>query len=93
MKNGLLKEHINLRSAQIIFMFLTCELAIAFSFCAQSQSFVWAHRCLIRGMAGIGLVPAVIQQIIGFKIDLRFANEHGGESDDTTIWGSDKVKQ
>ena len=93
MKDGRLKEHINLRSAQIIFMFLTCELAIAFSLCAQSQSVFFAHRCPIRWVAGIGLVPALIQQIIGFKLDVRFVNEHGGKSDDTTIEDKTIAKQ
>jgi len=78
-----LKEHINLRSAQVIFMFLTCEIAFAFSFCAQDKSLFQLHHCLIRWTAGIGFVAALIQQMIGFIIDLRFVTEHGGKSRET----------
>jgi hypothetical protein len=78
-----MKEHINLRSAQVIFMFLTCEIAFAFSFCAQDKSVFHLHNCLIRWAAAIGFVAALIQQMIGFTIDLRFVAEHGGKSDDT----------
>jgi hypothetical protein len=77
------KDHINLRSAQVIFMFLTCEIAFAFSFCAQDKSLFQLHNCLIRWTAGIGFVAALIQQMIGFIIDLRFVTEHGGKSDET----------
>jgi hypothetical protein len=78
-----MKEHINLRSAQVIFMFLTCEIAFAFSFCAEDKSVFRLHSCLIRWVAAIGFVAALIQQTIGFIIDLRFLAEHGGKSDDT----------
>jgi hypothetical protein len=78
-----MKEHINLRSAQVIFMFLTCEITFAFSFCAQYKSVFQLHNCLIRWAAAIGFVAALIQQMIGFIIDLRFVTEHGGKSDET----------
>ena len=79
------KEHINLRYAQVIFMFLTCEIAFAFSFCAEDKSLFQLHNCPIRWAAGIGFVAALIQQMIGFTIDLRFVTEHGGKSDEAAV--------
>jgi len=77
-----LREHINLRSAQIIFMFITCEILFAFSFCAEDPSVFHQFRCLIRWVTLCALVPVILQHIIGFVIDLRFTTIHGGKSDD-----------
>lgn len=75
-----LQEHIALRSAQVIFMFLTCEIAFAFSVRAQPGSFFERYHCLIRVTAVLSLAPSFIQQWIGFKLDMDFADRLGKRS-------------
>jgi hypothetical protein len=72
-----LRNHIELRSAQVIFLFITCEVAIAFCIHPQDCTFWHRHPCWILGIAIFGIVCAVVQQYISFKIDVDFAGRYG----------------
>lgn len=84
-----LRDHVNLRSAQIIFLFVTSEIALVFSFFAQPGSFFEAYRWFIRPIALTGLISAYMQQYVGFRLDVHLT----GESKKETALGSQQPKR
>jgi hypothetical protein len=77
------QEHTQFRSAQIIFMFITCEVALLFSFGADPCSFFARHPCTVRIVAATGFTVAIIQYWIGFYLDVDFVKR--GTSQDQRV--------
>lgn len=74
-KDAALRRHSGLRSAQIIFMFITGEAALLFALVSPEEcSFVFRYKCHIGVLAGAILLAALWQQWIGYKIDLYAVN-------------------
>jgi hypothetical protein len=70
-------NHIHTRSSQIIFLFMTCEIALVFAFGAETCSPFERHARCIRFVSALGMLVAVCQQHFAFKIDVNIANKYG----------------
>jgi hypothetical protein len=73
------QDHAIFRSAQVIFIFITCEVALLFSWGAEVCTFYWKHACAIRIAAAVGLLVAVIQYFISYKLDVYFIEQCVGD--------------
>jgi hypothetical protein len=83
-----LTSHIHLRSAQVIFLFLCSEIAIAFTFGADRDTFFRNHAPLIWKLSLVGIGFAVIQQVFGFIIDVHAVDTCTPPADIKTNAGS-----
>jgi hypothetical protein len=71
-----LRDHINLRSAQIIFLFITGEIALLFSAIAEAESFFSTHRGSVGTIALAVILVAAWQQYVGFRLDVHLTGEN-----------------
>jgi hypothetical protein len=72
-----LREHIHLRSAQLIFLFIIAEALIVFAIEPETGSFVARHQRLVE-LVGLGalLWCALVQFPIGDSLDTFQINRH-----------------
>lgn len=80
-----LKDHIHLRSAQIIFLFVCSEIAIAFTFHAERGTIFRDHAGWIWIIAVVGIASAIFQQVVGFIIDLHAVQSWKTASAETKV--------
>lgn len=69
-EHAALREHLVFRSAQIIFLFVTCEVALLFSLSPETHTFYQEHALWIRVAATFGLLVAVVQHFISNILDV-----------------------
>ena len=69
-RNRELHEHISFRSAQIIFIFITSEIALLFSWHAQTGTFYQRHAPQIAGVALFGVAVGIVQYVISHDLDV-----------------------
>jgi hypothetical protein len=79
-KDAELRHNSGLRSAQIIYMFVTTEAGLLFSLTyPDPSSFFGRHRCCIAISASAIFIVALVQQWLCYKIDL-YAVESAGKA-------------
>lgn len=76
-KQPSVSDHLHMRSSHIIFLFITCEIAFAFSFGADDCSFFHHNALCIRLVSVLGAIAAFVQQHLTFKIDVKIASKLG----------------
>lgn len=70
-----LSNHIYVRSAQVIFLFVVSENTLLFAFKAQPETFFQKHGLAISLLSLLGIAVAICQQILIFRIDVNTADE------------------
>jgi len=70
-----LSNHIYVRSAQVIFLFVISEATFLFTFKAQQGTFFERNGLAIALLSVLGIAVAVSQQILLFRIDVNTAKE------------------
>jgi hypothetical protein len=65
-----LQDFVSFRSAQVIFMFITCEVALLFCVGAEPGTFYHTHRCWIGTAAAFGLLVSSVQYFISNNLDV-----------------------
>ena len=78
-----LHEHVVFRSAQVIFMFLTSEVALLFSLGPEGGTFYYRHVCWIRIIALAGLGIACWQYVISNVLDVHIVQWCGEDAPTT----------
>jgi hypothetical protein len=69
-------DYVNFRSAQIIFMLITCEIALAFCVCVECGSVFHRFRwCIIGAAIGFWCAGAM-QQFLGYEMDAKFVENY-----------------
>ncbi len=71
-----LREHIILRSAQIIFIFILAESSALFAFWNESGTFFADNDSTILSFASVVFVISVIQFVVSYRIDIDSVNNH-----------------
>jgi hypothetical protein len=64
-------EFVSFRSAQIIFLFIVCEVGLLFSWGAERGTFYATHAICFRHAAYAGLAVATIQYAISNTLDVN----------------------
>jgi hypothetical protein len=70
-----LSNHIYVRSAQVIFLFVVSENALLFTLKAQDGTFYQRHTLAIALVSLLGIAVAISQQILLFRIDADTASK------------------
>lgn len=69
-------EHIALRSAQVIFIFVVSEIALAFSYNPEYGTFFEKYPWQIIGGALFGLTVGLVQYVISNKVDVEVVGRY-----------------
>jgi hypothetical protein len=70
-----LSNNLHVRSSQIIFLFVACEIALVFTCRSEDCSFLHHYACWIRLVTGAAMVVAILGQWVAFSVDVNIASD------------------